>query len=80
VGRALAAEARTVLFTPELLQLELRQVLALHGSGYEPGESVKLGKLLTALRRMSAGLHANKVARARALPPTDSPAGTASRR
>lgn len=50
-----------VLISADLLKLELRQLLALHAPGYQPGEPAKLGTLLKACRRMVAQLAANEL-------------------
>ena len=56
---AAARRSRAPLISPALLRLELRQILALHDQRYRPGEAVRLGKLLRALRRMNAQLIVN---------------------
>lgn len=74
VTSAVAADRKpAVLISPALLRLELRQVLALHASAYEPGEPVALGKLITACRRMVAQLHSNGVAARREQPTAGAP-------
>ena len=62
ISREYAADAAATqparalsLIPPELLRLELGQVLGLHDARYRPGETVRLGRLLRALRRMNAG-------------------------